>query len=289
MQSRRVSPKIYPEKKFIMSLVSTEWLNENHSKVKIIDSSWHMPNTSRNAYEEYKNEHIKNGIFFDIDKFSDQTTDLPHMLPNEKEWEKIISNLGIENKDKIVVYDNSDVISSCRCWYSFIFFGHNPNLISVLDGGLSKWKKENREITNKIYNYEKKIYKAKKNSNLVKTKNEIDKNILEKKFKVVDARSKNRFLGLEKEPRRGLKSGSIQNSYCLPFNELIEPNNKTFLNKNLIKEKFQKTGIEEENNLVFSCGSGITATVLSLAYSLINDKYLPIVYDGSWAEYGKLK
>ena len=106
---------------------------------------------------------------------------------------------------------------------------------------------------------------------------------------MVDARSKNRFLGLEKEPRSGLRSGSIQNSYCLPFVELINSKNKTFLKKKIIKEKFTRLGINGDNNVVFSCGSGITATVLSLAYSLINDKYLPTIYDGSWAEYGKIK
>ena len=272
-----------------MSLVSTEWLDNNYSEVKIIDSSWHMSNTNRNAYEEYKKEHIKNAIFFDIDKFSNKKTELPHMLPNEEEWEKIVSNLGITNEDRIIVYDNSDVISSCRCWYTFIFFGHNPNLISVLNGGLLKWKKENKETTNKFSKYEKKTYKAKKIPQLVKSKKEIDKNILEKKFQVVDARSKNRFLGLEKEPRLGVRSGSIQNSYCLPFSELINPEDKTFIEKNLIKEKFTKIGINNEKNVVFSCGSGITAAVLGLAYSMINDKYLPAVYDGSWAEYGKVK
>ena len=272
-----------------MSLVSTEWLDKNHSKVKIIDSSWHMPNANRNAYEEYKKEHIKNAIFFDIDKFSNKKTELPHMLPDEKEWEKIVSNLGITNEERIIVYDNSDVLSSCRCWYTFIFFRHKPNLISILDGGLSKWKKENRETTDKTSNHEKKNYKAKKISQLVKTKEEIDKNISEKKFQVVDARSKNRFLGLEKEPRPGIRRGSIKNSYCLPFGELINPEDKTFLEKNLIKEKFAKIGINKENNVVFSCGSGITAAVLSLAYSMINDKYLPKIYDGSWAEYGLIK
>ena len=94
---------------------------------------------------------INNAIFFDIDKFSNQKTDLPHMLPEKKEWEKIISNLGISNEDKIIIYDNSDVISSCRCWYSFIFFGHKPSLISVLNGGLSKWKKENGKT--RVYFY----------------------------------------------------------------------------------------------------------------------------------------
>ena len=272
-----------------MSLVSTEWLNKNLSKVKIIDASWHMPNTNRNAYDEYKKEHIKNAIFFDIDKFSNKKTELPHMLPDEKEWEKIISNLGISNEDRIIVYDNSDVISSCRCWYTFIFFGHKPNLISVLNGGLLKWKKENRKTTNKNSKHEIKVYKAKKISHLVKTKEEIDKNILEKKFQVVDARSKNRFLGLEKEPRSNVRSGSIKHSYCLPFDELINPEDKTFIGKNIIKKKFSKIGINDENNIVFSCGSGITAAVLSLAYSMINDKYLPTVYDGSWAEYGRMK
>ena len=101
--------------------------------------------------------------------------------------------------------------------------------------------------------------------------------------------TKNRFSGLVKEPRPGVRSGSIKNSYCLPFNELINKEDKTFLEKKFIKEKFAKLGIIEDNNLVFSCGSGITAAVLSLAYSIINDKYLPIVYDGSWAEYGKIK
>ena len=272
-----------------MSLVSTDWLEKNIDEVKIIDCSWHMPNINRNPYKEYLSEHIKNAIFFDLDKNSNQKSNLPHMLTDNKSWEKIASLMGISNSDEIIIYDNSDVISSCRCWYSFIFFGHDPNLISVLDGGLIKWKKENREITDKIPNYEKKTYKAKKIANLVKTKNEIDKNILEKKFKVVDARNKNRFLGLEKEPRPGLKSGSIKDSYCLPFSELINPDNRTFLDKILIKEKFKQIRIDKENNVVFSCGSGITAAVLSLAYSLINDNYLPTVYDGSWAEYGKLK
>ena len=272
-----------------MSLVSTDWLEKNINKVKILDASWHMPNTKRDSFEEYKKDHIKNAIFFDIDKFSNNKSDLPHMLPDEKDWEQIVSKIGITNNDRIIVYDNSDVISSCRCWYTFIFFGHKPSLVSVLNGGLYKWKKENKVTTNIILNYKNQNYKAKKMSKLVKTKKEIDKNILEKKFKIVDARSKNRFLGLEKEPRPGLRSGSIQNSYCLPFSELINLEDKTFKDKNIIKEKFDKLGIKKDDNIVFSCGSGITATVLGLAYSIINDKYLPAIYDGSWAEYGMVK
>ena len=268
-----------------MGIVSTDWLRENHSKVKIIDSSWHMPYANRNAFNEYNKEHIENAIFFDIDKNSNKKNQLPHMLPEEEKWEKIVSALGISNSDKIVIYDNSDVLSSCRCWYTFIFFGHDPNLISVLNGGFSKWKKENKKTTNKKTIIANQQYQSQKKIHLVKTKKEIDDNILNKEFKIVDARSKNRFLGLEKESRPGLRSGSIENSYCLPFADLINKKDKTFKNKHFIKKKFKEVGIFDENNVVFSCGSGITAAVLALAYSMINDKYSPTVYDGSWAEY----
>ena len=131
-----------------MSLVDTNWLEENINKVKIIDCSWHMPQTNRNGLEEYNNEHIPNAIFFDLDKNSKIDTDLPHMLTNLKSWQKIISDMGIENDDEIVIYDNSDVISSCRCWYNLIYFGHDPKKVHVLNGGFKKWKSENRLIDN---------------------------------------------------------------------------------------------------------------------------------------------
>ena len=111
-------------------IVSTEWLEKNLDKVKILDASWHLPDSKRNAEQEYKINHIKNSIFFDIDKYSNQNSPLPHMLPSENNWEKIVSSLGIKNSDHIVVYDNSEVFSSCRVWFSFIYFGHNPNLVS---------------------------------------------------------------------------------------------------------------------------------------------------------------
>ena len=122
-----------------MSLVETDWLEKNLSDVKIIDSSWHMPQTKRNGYDEFKSKHIPGSIFFDLDKNSDLNTHLPHMLVKINDWESIISNMGIQNNDRIVVYDNSDVISSCRCWFNFIYYGHDPKLIHVLNGGLEKW------------------------------------------------------------------------------------------------------------------------------------------------------
>jgi len=268
-----------------MSLVNTNWLENNIDKVKIIDCSWHMPQTKRNGLDEYNKEHIPNAIFFDLDKNSKIDTNLPHMLTDIKSWGKIMSNMGIENNDRIIIYDNSDVISACRCWYNLIYFGHDPKLVNVLDGGFKKWKKENRIINNKNVITKTSKYSCLENIDLVKNKKQIDENIYKNEFCVVDARSKDRFEGKVAEPRKGLRSGSIKNSFCLPYSELIKEDH-TFISEDKILEKFKSLKFDHSKNLVFSCGSGVTASVLALAYSLINDKYHPCIYDGSWAEYG---
>jgi len=271
-----------------MTLVSTNWLNKNLSKVKIIDCSWHMPLTQRDGYNEYLEEHIPEAIFFDIDKNSEPNTVLPHMLPKASYFQKMVSELGINNEDKIVIYDNSDVFSACRCWFSFFYFGHNPKKLLVLNGGLKKWKLENRKVTDQETKAMPTKYLAKENKRLIKNKSEIDVNIEKKEFTLIDARSKNRFLGLALEPRPNVRSGSIENSKCLPFSECINPKDNSFLNKKILDEKFKSLNVVD-NNVVFSCGSSVTASVLGVAYSLINNKYMPIIYIGSWSEYGKIK
>ena len=268
-----------------MTLVDTNWLKQNLDKVKVIDCSWHMPQTKRNGFKEYQEQHIENAIFFDLDKNSKIDTDLPHMLTDKKIWEKIISSMGIKNEDKIIIYDNSDVISSCRCWYNFIYFGHDPDLVHVLDGGLKKWINEKKPTVNNLTKTIRSNYIANEKKELVKDKKQIDENINANKFKVIDARSSERFEGKVPEPRKGLRSGSIKNSFCLPFSELINEDH-TFINKKEIHEKFKLTKCELDENVIFTCGSGVTASVLALAYSLIDTKYMPIVYDGSWSEYG---
>ena len=268
-----------------MSLIDTNWLEKNIGNVKIIDCSWHMPQTKRNGFNEYNKEHIPNAIFFDLDRNSKLDTNLPHMLTDIKSWEKIMSDMGIENNDRIVVYDNSDVISACRCWYNLIYFGHDPKLVNVLDGGLKKWKKENKITNNEYVITKTSKYSCSENTNLVKNKKQINENIYKHEFYVIDARSRDRFEGKVAEPRKGLRSGSIKNSFCLPYSELIREDH-TFISRDKILEKFNSLKLDHGKNLVFSCGSGVTASVLALAYSLINDKYLPCIYDGSWAEYG---
>ena len=271
-----------------MSLVSTEWLFENKDKVKIIDSSWHLPSENRNSLKEYSSEHIPNAMYFDIDKNSDLNSNLPHMLPNKDMWEKIMSSNGISNNDKIVIYDNSKVLSSCRLWYMFLYFGHSKKLVSVLNGGLEKWKKNNFPITEDHTRSKMTNYKADENKFMVKNLDEINQNIENKVFSLVDARSKDRFEGKTKEPREGVRNGSIKNSICIPFNNVIK-DDKTFKGKEELENIFNNIiNNMDNNNVVFSCGSGITSCVLALAYSLINNNYNPTIYDGSWAEYGKI-
>ena len=270
-----------------MSLVTSDWLENNLGKVKLIDCSWHMPDVKRNACAEYLKEHIPGANFFDLDKYSDANTDLPHMLPNQAIWEEIVSNLGISNNDRIIIYDNSDVLSSCRCWYNFIYFGHNPNLVSVLDGGLKKWTLENKVVNNSKFKIQKSKYISQENKNLVKNKNQINSNINIKDFFVIDARSRERFEGKIPDPRKNVRSGSIPNSFCLPFKEIINKDN-TFKNTEEISKKFMQIIDVKHDNIVFSCGSGVTACILALAYSLVNNRYSPKIYDGSWAEYVKI-
>jgi thiosulfate/3-mercaptopyruvate sulfurtransferase len=273
-----------------MILISTSELNDKLlNSAKIVDASWHFL-SNRNGLEEYKKEHIENAIFFDLEKNSNQQKNLPHnhFLPEKKNWEKALSNMGISNNDKIIIYDNSDLITSCRCWFQFLYFGHKPDLLFILNGGMKKWKLENRKISDKETKIKKSKYFAKENKDMIKIKSQIDENIKKNKFKLIDSRSKARFDGQVQEPRPNVKSGSIKGSVCLPYSECIDSNNNTFLNKEILKEKFESAGIVN-NNVVFTCGSSVTASVLGVAYSLINNNYMPTIYIGSWSEYGKIK
>ena len=272
-----------------MTLVSTDWLNENINKVKIIDASWHLVK-NRNAIEEYNKEHIENAVFFDLDKNSNQKKGLSHghFLPSLNDHEKTISEMGILNTDRIIFYCYSDLISSCRAWFQFLYFGHNPKLLSVLNGGMKKWKLEGRKVTNLQTKIVPSNYKAKEIKSMIKIKSQIDDNIKKNEFTVLDARSKNRFLGLEPEPRPGIKSGSIKGSKSVPLTEIVNVKDNTFLDAKKLRDIFNSSGISS-NKIVMSCGSSVSAASLALAYSLINDDYIPKIYIGSWTEYGKNK
>jgi len=205
-------------------------------------------------------------------------------------------SFAIKNEDHIVVYDHSDTYSSCRLWFALKYFGHKK--VSVLDGGMKKWLAENRLTDNKInkdlgkfsnidkLNTENK-YKVKEKTDLIKNKKQIDENLKKNQFQTVDARSRERFEGKIDEPRSGLRRGCIVGSKNLPFKDCINSDNNTFKSKEELSKIFIKNNIDISKPIVFTCGSGMTACVLGMAYSIISGKSA-VVYDGSWSEYGKV-
>ncbi len=278
-----------------MNLVETKWLNNNLSRVKIFDASWHMPNSNRDGYKEYLNKHIPEAMFWDIDEHSDKDSPFPHMLPNSDYWTRMLWSFGIQNNDHIVIYDFSDVYSACRLWFSLRYFGHQK--VSVLNGGMKKWLKENRPTSNKVnkdigkFSYIEKInqknkYKVNENFSWIKNKKQIEDNIKNNLFTLVDGRSRDRFEGKTEEPRSGLIKGKIPGSKNIPFQNCINPKTNTFKIKSELIKIFNENNVDYFKPAVFSCGSGITACVLGLAYSLISDKNA-VIYDGSFAEWGK--
>ena len=132
-----------------MNLVTTEWLEKNLDSVKVFDATWHMPSSKRKAKKEYEEKHIKGAIFWDVDKHSDRDSPLPHMMSSSDYWTRMLWSFGIQNDDYIIVYDYSDMYSSCRLWFVLKYFGHKK--VSVLNGGMKKWLKENRPTSNDVY------------------------------------------------------------------------------------------------------------------------------------------
>ncbi len=280
-----------------MSLISTEFLNDNLNKVKIFDASWHI-SSKRNAKKEYEEKHIKGAMFWDIDEHSDKDSPYPHMMSNSDYWTRMLWSFGIQNEDFIIVYDYSDIYSACRLWFALKYFGHKK--VSVLDGGMKKWLKENRP-TNKEVGKDlgkfssidklnpKNKYKVSENTEWIKNKKQIDENIKTPSFQTVDARSRERFEGKVDELRPGLKRGCIPGSKNIPFQDCINSKTNTFKTKSELIKIFNENNIDRFKPIVFTCGSGITACVLGMAYSIISGKNNTLIYDGSFSEWGKLK
>tara|TARA_B100000959_G_scaffold268990_1_gene314274 strand:- start:2 stop:844 length:843 start_codon:yes stop_codon:yes gene_type:complete len=279
-----------------VNLVATDWLESNLDKVKIFDASWHMPSSKRDAKKEYEEKHIKGAMFWDVDEHSDKDSPFPHMMSNSDYWTRMLWSFGIQNDDHIIVYDYSDIYSACRLWFALKYFGHQK--VSVLDGGMKKWLKENRPTSNKVNKdlgkfssidklNPKNKYKVSENTEWIKNKKQIDENIKKTSFQTVDARSRERFEGKVDEPRPGLKRGCIVGSKNIPFKDCIDSETNTFKTKDELSKIFAQNKVDASKPIVFTCGSGMTACVLGMAYSLISGKNAAVIYDGSWSEYGK--
>jgi len=267
-------------------LVSTNWLynNINNKNLVILDCSWHLPIEKRCGEKEFNKNHIKNAYFFDIDKISDHKTSLPHMLPSKRKFEEKIRRYGVNQNSFIIVYDTKGIFSSPRVWWMFKYFGHKN--VFVLNGGLKKWLKEKKPITNKKTYFKKGNFKSKVFNEWLVNKKEVLETIHKKNSLTFDARDKNRFYGTAKEPRKGVRLGHIPKSKNFFWGNLVSSNG-TLIPKKKISYLFNKFQIKNKK-IITSCGTGVTACILSL--SLLHGlKTQSSVYDGSWTEWGQNK
>ena len=268
------------------SLIEIDCLkkNLNNPEIKIIDGTWHMPGSGINGFDIFKEKHIPNAIFIDLDEVSDINSDLPHMMPDENYFSEKISSLGISNNDHLIIYDMYGMFSAARIWFMFKAFGHNN--ISLLNGGFPAWLDSGGEVSNKINNLKTTIYKGKLNKLLIADYQQVLENLTNQKYLVLDARSPERFSGISEEPRPGMKSGHIPKSKNLYFNDLIDQDTKKFIKKEEIENLIKKSGIDVNKDIICSCGSGVTACIIKFAIELISKNKNIKIYDGSWSEWG---
>lgn len=265
-------------------LVSTDWLAK-HSQdpdLRILDASWYLPGENRNPLEEYSRSHIPGARFFDIDEIADKDSHLPHMVPSQELFAARVRKMGIGNGHQIVVYDTAGIFSSPRVWWLFKLMGHKD--IAVLDGGFPKWLEEGREVEDIPPQVNERHYYSRKQAQLVKSRDEVQKASSEGSPQILDARPKTRFMGLLPEPRPGLRSGNIPNSINLPYTNLLNENGTMKEKQDLLKE-FKSSGLDLDKPVITSCGSGITASILFLALDIIGHRNISL-YDGSWVEWG---
>ena len=268
------------------NIVSTSWL-EKHLEapdIRIIDSSWYFPHEKRNAEQEFIECHIPGASFFDIDKIKDSESDLPHMLPPSEMFNSSVRKLGIGDGHKVVIYDGFGMRSAARLWWMFKVFGYSD--VVVLDGGFPKWVKENRSTTAELTEKEIRHLTIFEDKSIVADRDDVLRATKLNHCSIIDARSEGRFLGIEPEPRSGLRSGSIENSINVPFETLLNED-FTFKKKQEILDIFSQKGIVFSNYIITTCGSGVTAAVLYLALDEIGCSKISL-YDGSWAEWGKV-
>ena len=264
-------------------LVSATWLNSNIGAPNLIILDATIPKVTGGDTLINK-EQIPTSRFFDLkNKFSDVSAPFPTTFPLGEQFTKSAQELGINSDSAIVIYDEQGIYSSPRAWWLFKAFGHDN--VAVLDGGFPAWKNANFEVEVKhFYQGKSGNFKASYRPELMKFFEDVKKESQDKNHLIIDARSESRFKCLEPEPRAGLRMGTIPNSVNIPFEDLLV--GQQFKSENELKQVFQKFA-KEDDNLTFSCGSGITACVLALGAEMAGYKHLS-VYDGSWTEWGTL-
>ncbi len=275
------------------ALVDTDWLAANLGSpgLAIVDATWFPKQSPRDARAEFETAHMPGAVYFDIDDIAEKDTDLPHMLPDAGTFAAKVGALGIGDADRVIAYDsNGGAAAAARAWWMFRVFGHDN--VSVLSGGFKKWQAEGRPIEAGVPTPAAKPFSIRtpgggRRDHLVRSLDQILANIDTRESQVVDARNAARFAGTAKEPWPVIKLGHIPGSLNLPFADLMDGDDfGTIRPAEKIAAALRNAGIDPEKPVVTSCGSGVTAAIVSLGLYLIGHKDAAI-YDGSWSDWGK--
>jgi thiosulfate/3-mercaptopyruvate sulfurtransferase len=266
------------------TLVSTQWLAD-HLKdpdLRIIDASWYLPQMGRDPRAEYDAAHIPGARFFDIDEICDLRSDLPHMAPPVEKFMSRLRAMGVGDGHQVVIYDGAGIMSAPRVWWLFRLMGQED--VAVLDGGLPKWQAEGREVEDLPPVIRDRHMTVRRQNHLVKDVTQVSSASKLADTAIVDARSMGRFNGDEDEPRPGLRKGHIPGSFNVPFGDLLTADG-TMKPLDELRTVFEAAKVDLSKPVITTCGSGVTAAVLSLALERLGHRRHAL-YDGSWAEWG---
>jgi thiosulfate/3-mercaptopyruvate sulfurtransferase len=265
-------------------LVETDWLADHLDApdLAILDASFHLPGSGRDAAAEFAETHIPGAQFFDIEEISDTESPLPHMLPAPAKFSSRVRKMGIGDGMRIVIYDATNMSGAARAWWMFRVMGAED--VAVLNGGLKKWRAENRPLdSGPPRRRTERHFTVRMNSGLVRDIDDMKRLLASHAAQIVDARAAKRFAGAEPEPRAVPRLGHIPGSLNVPFTELLAPDG-TMRSPAEVKAIFARQGVDLVKPVVASCGSGVTACVLALAAATAGNE-TAAVYDGSWVEW----
>ncbi|MGF6177003.1 3-mercaptopyruvate sulfurtransferase [Ensifer sp. 4252] len=264
-------------------VVSPDWLQQrlDDPTIRILDAAWYLPAQNRNPKAEYDAGHIPGAVFFDQDAIADHTSGLPHTLPTPEAFAKAVGALGVSETDTIIVYDGPGIMTAPRVWWMLRIMG--AKAVYVLDGGMDGWKKDGRPVSTDVPSPVPVTFNVTFAPTAVTSFERMKDIVQSGTIQIADARGAGRFLGEEPEPRAGMRSGHMPGARSLPSGIFSESGK--FKDLDTLRKTFADAGVDLSKPVVTTCGSGVTAAIITLALQSLGHRDNTL-YDGSWSEWG---